>query len=124
MRFVIADDMHTPRTVVHRILLEAGHEVVGAAGGGQEAIALTLKHQPDAVIFDISMPGMMGDVAAHKVRAAMPNLIIFISSNISNEHTRTTLEKISAHFIVKPYRKEQLMNVINDVIGAPREAST
>lgn len=120
MRFVIADDMHTPRMVLTRILTEAGHEVVGAGKNGSEAVELIQQHKPDAAIFDISMPGgMMGDEAARKVREIFPDMFLFIASNIDNESITKRLESdTGAYFIVKPYRTGQLLNALAHHIGA------
>jgi CheY-like chemotaxis protein len=120
MRFVIADDMHTPRAVLRRILSEAHHEIVAEAKNGNEALQLCIEHKPDAVIFDISMPGGdSGDVAARKVRAALPNVKIFLSSNISDDDIRRPLERdIDAHFVVKPFRPGQLLKELAQYLGA------
>ena len=39
---------------------ELDFEVVGSAGGGQEAIALAKKLRPDAILMDLVMPAMDG----------------------------------------------------------------
>lgn len=113
MKFVVADDMHTPRAILQRILLEAGHEVY-AASNGTEAVELVRQHRPEAIIFDISMPnGYTGDQAARIVKKEFPDLKIFLSSNISDENVRRPLEQeIDAHFVVKPFRFQQLLQAL------------
>ena len=56
---VLADD-HRPFVDASRQLLEAECEIVATAGDGSEAVAAVEKHDPDALVLDISMPGMSG----------------------------------------------------------------
>lgn len=116
MRFVIADDMHTPRAILARILSEAGHVVAGEARNGREAIALVREQKPDAVIFDISMPIMQGNEAARALRPEFPDMLIFVASNVTIGRSELEAE-LDAHFVTKPYRPEYLLQEINRVIA-------
>ncbi|HTI43353.1 MAG TPA: response regulator, partial [Vicinamibacterales bacterium] len=51
VRIVLADDHQLFREAV-RVLLddEPDFEVVGEAGSGEEAVALTLRHEPDILL--------------------------------------------------------------------------
>ena len=62
---LIADDHPVVRRGVHSILeAEPGWEVVAEAYNGEDAIRLAMSHQIDAVVLDVSMPGMTGLTAA------------------------------------------------------------
>jgi len=74
-RILIADDALLVRTVLHRVLAEAGHEVVAEASSGEEAVALVARHRPDAAILDISMPGMGGLDALRAVLRSAAHLL-------------------------------------------------
>lgn len=112
--------MHTPRAMLERILTEAGHEVVGTAGNGQEALELVRVLKPEAVVFDISMPVMMGDIAANAVHAMYPHVMIFMATNLGLTAVRTQLESIGAFFIIKPYFKEKVTHAINAALKGQR----
>ena len=71
-RIVIADD-HEPTRVLLRTLIELeGMQVVGEAGDGGEAVALTLEHEPDVVLLDVNMPVLDGLGAAETIRTSRP----------------------------------------------------
>ncbi len=75
MRVVVADD-HVPfRERIRDTLLAAGFDVVGEAATAEEAVLLTLSTTPDAVLFDIHMPGN-GIRAARRIATEAPNVVV------------------------------------------------
>jgi DNA-binding NarL/FixJ family response regulator len=61
IRVVIVDDQTLMRQGLRRLLdLDAGIEVVGEAGDGDEAIALIPRLCPDVVLLDVRMPRRSG----------------------------------------------------------------
>ncbi len=48
--------------------------VVGAAGGGEEALILTQDLQPDIVLIDLAMPGLSGLETIPRLRAVLPEV--------------------------------------------------
>jgi DNA-binding NarL/FixJ family response regulator len=60
LRVLIADD-HAPfRDGLRRLLEDAGLKVIGQAGDGKEAVALTERLEPDLLLLDLSMPKHSG----------------------------------------------------------------
>ena len=58
---VLVDDSTDVRTLVRMRLESSGlFDVLGEAGDGEEAIELVVRHHPDAVLLDVSMPAMDG----------------------------------------------------------------
>ncbi|MDP2299234.1 MAG: response regulator, partial [Actinomycetota bacterium] len=64
MRVLIAEDEALIRMDLREMLAEEGHEVVGEARDGAEAIALARELAPDIVFMDVKMPGTDGIEAA------------------------------------------------------------
>ena len=64
MRILIAEDEALIRMDLREMLEEEGHEVVGEARDGAEAIALAEKLRPDVIFMDINMPDVSGVEAA------------------------------------------------------------
>jgi DNA-binding NarL/FixJ family response regulator len=60
MRVLIAEDEALIRMDLREMLEEEGHEVVGEARDGAEAIAAARALKPDVVFMDITMPGTNG----------------------------------------------------------------
>lgn len=77
---LIADD----HAIVHqgcRLLFEqAGFEVLGDAGSGEDAYAQFLKHRPQVVVMDLTMPGMGGFETVRRIRAQAPDACIVVFS--------------------------------------------
>lgn len=67
MRILIADDHTLFRDGLRSLLQVEGHEVIGEARTGREAIELTHKLQPDIVLMDVSMPEMDGITATRQL---------------------------------------------------------
>ena len=56
MRVVIADDSVLLRRGAVRLLEDAGFEVVGEAGDGEDLLRKVRAHKPDVAVVDIRMP--------------------------------------------------------------------
>ncbi|WP_445150925.1 response regulator transcription factor [Baekduia sp. Peel2402] len=88
MRVVIADDSVLLREGAVRILEEAGIEVVGQAGDGEDLLRKVRAHQPDVAIVDIRMPPTNTDeglVAAETLRAELPEIGVLVLSQYVEE---------------------------------------
>ncbi|MDE3103239.1 MAG: response regulator transcription factor [Chloroflexota bacterium] len=67
MRLVIVDDHALFRDGISSLLRAWGHQVVGQAGNGAEAIRLVDEHEPDIALLDVRMPGGMSGVEVARV---------------------------------------------------------
>ena len=97
MRVALADDAVILREGLSRLLQEAGFEVVGLAGDGDELLELVERTQPDVAIVDIRMPPTHTDEglrAAKTIRERWPQIGILVLSQHVN--TRYALELLSA----------------------------
>ena len=75
IRLLLVDDQDIVRAGL-RSLLE-GHpdmEVVGEAGGGEEAVALAIQLQPDVVLMDLTMPDVSGAEATRRIKETVPQV--------------------------------------------------
>jgi DNA-binding NarL/FixJ family response regulator len=83
MRVVIADDSVLLREGLARLLSEAGFEVIGQAGDGDELLDLIAADPPDIAIVDIRMPPTHTDEglrAAHEIRKRHPGVGVLVLS--------------------------------------------
>ena len=67
MTVIVADDLNLVLSLVSAILSDS-FEVVGQFSDGSSALKATLALEPDAVVLDISMPGMSGIQVAQELR--------------------------------------------------------
>jgi len=97
VRVALADDAVLLREGLARLLAEAGFEVVGLAGDGEELLELVESASPDVAIVDIRMPPTHTDEglrAAKVIRARWPAVGILVLSQHVN--ARYALELLSA----------------------------
>jgi response regulator NasT len=66
-RVVVAEDEVLIRLDLVEMLTEEGYEVVGQAGDGEVAVALTSELRPDLVVMDVKMPKLDGISAAEQI---------------------------------------------------------
>lgn len=88
MRVVIAEDSVLLREGLARLLLDAGHEVVGRAGTGPELVDAIVEHRPDVSIVDVRMPPSHRDEglrAAVAARAQVPGAPVLVLSQYVEE---------------------------------------
>lgn len=78
MRVLLADDHALFRAGIASLLQAGGHEVVGEAGNGVEALERTRELRPDLVLMDITMPRCGGLEATRLIKAEMPEVKIVI----------------------------------------------
>ena len=73
IRLLLVDDQKIVRAGLCSLLDRYPDlEIVGEAGGGEEAVALATSLQPDVVLMDLTMPGINGLEATRQIRATVP----------------------------------------------------
>jgi DNA-binding NarL/FixJ family response regulator len=88
MRIVVAEDSVLLREGVVRILTDAGHEVVGQAGDGEDLLRKVRAHKPDLALIDVRMPPTHTDeglAAAREIRADLPDIGLLVLSQYVEE---------------------------------------
>jgi DNA-binding NarL/FixJ family response regulator len=89
VRVVIADDETLLREGVARLLVDAGFDVVGRAGTGEELMRRVELTRPDVAIVDIRMPPTHTDeglIAAHEIRTKHPSVGVLVLSHYVESH--------------------------------------
>ena len=84
-RVLIADDASFMRQMIREIIEPEGHEVVGEATNGIEAVELYQELQPDLVTMDIVMPKRSGIDAVKLIVAEQPAACIVMCSALGQE---------------------------------------
>ncbi len=69
-RIVLADDQELIRSGFKMLLHQAGHEVVGEAKDGSQAVEIVRALRPDIVLMDVRMPVMDGIEATRLLAGA------------------------------------------------------
>ena len=87
LRIVVAEDEALIRMDLVEMLAEAGYDVVGEAGDGEEAIAMVRELRPDLVLLDVKMPVLDGIEATRRIIAAgLTSRVLMLTTYDLDEH--------------------------------------
>jgi len=117
IKIIVAEDHLTVREGI-KLLLKAqpDMEVIGEAGDGEAAIALTTKLEPDMVIMDVSMPVMNGLKATKKLRSMYPSLkILTLTRHTDDGYLRQLIGAGANGYVLKQSAPDELINAIRAV---------
>jgi DNA-binding NarL/FixJ family response regulator len=116
MRIVIADDHPLFRDGMASLLGAWGHEVVGQAADGAQAVELVAQLQPDLVLMDVRMPGSSGLEATATIHERWPALAIVMLTASEDEGDLFTAIKNGAQgYLLKNLESGQLRTMLDAV---------
>ncbi len=117
-KILIADDAAFMRKMIRSTLSSAGYTEFIEAQNGAEAVKLFASENPDLVLLDVTMPEMDGLEALKRIMAISPSARVIMCSAIGQDATIMNAIRIGASdFIVKPFKKEQLADMVTNLIG-------
>ncbi len=117
IRILLADDHIMVREGTRRILeREADLKVVGEAGDGREAVALTEREHPDVAVVDISMPVMNGIEATKGIKRVSPQTaVLVLTAYDDDQYVFAILEAGAAGYLLKNARGSELIDAVRKV---------
>ena len=117
-RILITDDARFMRLVLRRILTQAGHQVVGEAKDGEEAVKMYGELRPDCATMDIVMPRKNGIDAVKDIMSFDPHAKIIMVTALGQEAFVLDAIKAGAReFIIKPFRNEEIVKAVLKTIS-------
>ena len=108
LRILLADDEAILRLDLREMLADAGHEIVGEAANGQEAVKLAAELKPDFIIMDVKMPIMDGITAAKIIAADNIAPVLLLTAYSQQDIVEQASDAGVIAYLVKPVREEQL----------------
>ncbi len=121
LKVIIADYDVIVRKKLRRILEGNNFNVVGESQNGLQAYDRYIEHKPDIVILSVAMPVYDGISALKKIiNHDEDSCVIMLSDKGQNKEIFKALECGAKHFIEKPFEKENIIKVINDVMNIER----
>lgn len=84
-RVLIADDHGLVRAGLTELIATFDDvEVIGAATGGEQAVAMAVEHSPDIVLMDLEMPEVDGIEATRRILELAPSTRVVILTSFSD----------------------------------------
>ncbi|GAA2117629.1 ANTAR domain-containing response regulator [Nocardioides bigeumensis] len=116
-RVVIAEDEALIRMDLAEMLAEEGYHVVGQAGDGEQAVALTETLRPDLVILDVKMPVLDGIAAAERIAAARLAPVVMLTAFSQRDLVERAREAGAMAYLVKPFGRHDLVPAIEMAVS-------
>ena len=116
-RVLLADDHQLFRQGLRGLLEKAGHEVVGEAADGREALKLAQSLNHDVAVLDISMPMLNGIDTAHEIRRVVPKIkTILLTMYTERGYVLQALKAGVRGYVLKTQAAEDLIGAIREVM--------
>ncbi|MCX6077548.1 MAG: response regulator [Campylobacterales bacterium] len=116
LNVLIVDDSLIIRKNVKKYITSLGHNVVGEAQNGAQAIEACKKLKPDLITMDITMPDMDGITAVKNIRVFDKDVnVIMVTSHGQEEMIVSSLKAGAKGYILKPVSEEKLAKSIGTI---------
>ncbi len=120
-RVVVAEDEALIRLDIVEILREAGYDVVGQAGDGEEAVRLATELTPDLVVMDIKMPVLDGITAAERIASARIAPVVLLTAFSQRELVERARDAGAMAYVVKPFGSADLLPALEIALSRHAE---
>jgi len=129
-RVILVDDHTLVRAGLVRLVEGfSGFEVIGEAGDCAQAVELAIRHKPDLMLLDLSLPDKSGLEGLLLIRKHTPQTrVVMMSMHDDPQHVREALDRGAAGFIVKDAAAMELELALRtaakgDIFFSPRLSS-
>ena len=122
---LVVEDEHTLRVSVAKILGRNGFIVIEASDGSLAIELFRANHRNiDAVLLDLTIPGASSREVISEMRELRPDIKLILTSayEMITVFPPPDVPEV-AGFIRKPYHLRDLVQLLQDVLAAKREAS-
>ncbi|NTV42019.1 MAG: response regulator [Syntrophobacteraceae bacterium] len=112
-RVLVVDDSNFMRHRMVQCLTEAGHQVVGKAKDGNEAVELYRQARPDVVTMDITMRGKDGIAAAKDILASDPDATIIFYTLLDVSSLVERIQKLPVKDVIRKGDEATLLRTLS-----------
>jgi len=121
-RVLVIDDDDDLRTLVVRVVKQAGYGVDSAADG-QAGLDRLAERTYDVIVCDVRMPGMDGVTFYREVERRDPaeaRRVVFMTTHVRSEEYRDFLWGVHAPVLNKPFTLDEFRSTLAQIVGPRR----
>jgi two-component system nitrogen regulation response regulator GlnG len=119
-RILVVDDEPSVGMIFHRILGDAGYEVVSASNGA-ECLRVLKKTEVQLVFLDLQMPGMDGVQTLKRIRESHSTLPVIIMTAFQTVTSAVETMKLGAlDYLLKPLAADKLPAVVQQALNVTK----
>ena len=119
-KILVVDDEMVMVNLLTDLFEENGYEVITALSG-PDGIIRAKDENPDLIILDINMPGMVGCAMSEvlkEIERTKHIPIIFLTGFLDEEDADELKHELAGHsLLTKPFNNDELLAKVKDTIG-------
>lgn len=117
IRVLIADDQTITRSGIRSLLAaQEDVEIVDEAQNGEEAIEFASSTQPDVILMDLRMPGVIGIDTTRRIHRTFPHLGILVLTVFEDDTSVFPAIRAGARgYLLKNAEQDELLRAIHAV---------
>ena len=117
IKILVVEDENITAKALEYSLQDAGYTVVAVVSSGEEAIRRAASQQPDLVLMDIRLKGLIDGVsAAQRIHARLDIPVVFLTAFSDPETLKRVMHSSPYGYIVKPFVEEELYDAIEQAL--------
>lgn len=108
-RVMVVEDESLVAVGVVAMIQEAGHEVVGVARSGEEALEMAADNDVQIALVDVKLPGINGIETARQLVSKYNTAVIILTAYADPEFIEGAVAAGAFTYLLKPVTKETLL---------------
>lgn len=123
LRVLVVEDEAVVAVGVVAMVQDAGHEVIGVARSGEEALEIAEEASPDVAIVDVRLPGISGIETTRRLIESRAMAVIMLTAYADPELVEGAAAAGAFAYLLKPVVKEALIANLGVVSARAAELS-
>ncbi len=116
MKVLIADDHALFRDSLRSLLAARGHEVIGEARNGREAVELAHRLRPDVVLMDLMMPEVDGLTATRLISADLQEVkVVVLTASDDDANLFEAIKSGAQGYLLKNLESGEFFSLLESV---------
>jgi len=122
IRILIVEDEFLAAIYLQRELTRSGYTVSQLVATGEDAIERVEQEQPDVILMDIRLAGVIDGIEAAREIVSRHAIPIIFMTGYSDDETRERAQRLApAAYLIKPIQVYQVKSAIDSALAAMPE---